>query len=73
MALRVPGDGAWRLSTKDELESIVENCRVGEGKKPAIDEDVFPATALMAYWTSTSSGPSYAWHVDFRWGISAWQ
>jgi hypothetical protein len=69
MALRVPGDSAWRLPTKDELDSIVEqSC-----KKPAIDEDVFPNTALMAYWSSTPSGPSYAWHVNFRWGISAWQ
>jgi hypothetical protein len=69
MALRVPGDSAWRLPTKDELDSIVAlDC-----KKPAIDEDVFPDTALMAYWTSTPSGPSYAWHVNFRWGISAWQ
>jgi uncharacterized protein DUF1566 len=69
MALRVPGDGAWRLPTKDELDSIVES----DCKKPAIDENVFPDTALMAYWTSTPSGPSYAWHVNFRWGISAWQ
>jgi hypothetical protein len=69
MALRVPGDSAWRLPTKEELDSIVEwDC-----KKPAINEDVFPGTALMAYWTSTPSGPSYAWHVNFRWGISAWQ
>lgn len=69
MALRVPGDRAWRLPTKDELDTIVEwTC-----KKPAIDEEVFPGTALMAYWTSTPSGPSYAWHINFRWGISAWQ
>jgi Protein of unknown function (DUF1566) len=69
MALRIPGDSAWRLPTKDELDSIVEwDC-----KKPAINEDVFPDTALMAYWSSTPSGPSYAWHVNFRWGISAWQ
>jgi uncharacterized protein DUF1566 len=69
MALRVPDDSAWRLPTKDELDSIVEpDC-----KKPAINEDVFPDTALMAYWSSTPSGPSYAWHVNFRCGISTWQ
>ena len=66
MALRVPGDNAWRLPTKDELDGIVES----DCKKPAINEDVFPDTALMAYWTSTPSGPSYAWRVNFRWGIS---
>jgi Protein of unknown function (DUF1566) len=69
MALRVPCDGCWRLPTKDELDSIVESTC----KKPAIDEQVFPGTALMAYWSSTPSGPSYAWHVNFRWEISAWQ
>jgi len=74
MALRVPGDSAWRLPTKDELDSIVES----SCKKPAINEDVFPGTALMAYWSSTPSGPSYAWpsyawHINFRWGIAAWQ
>ena len=62
----VPGDNAWRLPTKDELDGIVES----DCKKPAINEDVFPDTALMAYWTGTPSGPSYAWHVNFRWGIS---
>jgi Protein of unknown function (DUF1566) len=69
MALRVSGDSGWRLPTKDELDSIVAR----DCKKPAINEDVFPGTALMGYWTSTPSGPSYAWHVNFRWGISAWQ
>ena len=69
MALRVPGDNGWRLPSKDELDTIVEwHC-----KKPAIDEEVFPGTALIAYWSSTPSGPSYAWHINFRWGISAWQ
>jgi Protein of unknown function (DUF1566) len=69
MSLRVPGDDAWRMPTQDELDSIVDS----SCKKPAIDEGVFPGTALMGYWTSTPSGPSYAWHVNFGWGISAWQ
>ena len=38
--LRLPGNIAWRLRQKDELESIVAtNC-----KRPAIDETVFPDT-----------------------------
>jgi len=62
------GDAAWRLPQKDELQSIVaSNC-----KRPAIDETVFPATASMQYWTSTQSGPSYAWIVFFRTGMSTW-
>ena len=39
MALRVPGDGGWRLPSKEDLDSIVEwSC-----KKPAIDEASSPA------------------------------
>ncbi len=68
MALHLPGDDAWRLPQKDELESIVAiNC-----KKPAIDETVFPATPSVQYWTSTVSGPSYARIVFFRTGMSTW-
>jgi hypothetical protein len=58
-----------RLPTKDEFDTIVEwNC-----KKPAIDEEVFPRHGIDAHWSSTPSGSSYAWHINFRWGISAWQ
>lgn len=38
MSLRVPGDNAWRMPTKDELDSIADaSC-----KKPSVNEDVFP-------------------------------
>jgi hypothetical protein len=68
MRLRLPGDAAWRLPRKDELESIVAtNC-----KRPAIDETVFPDTPSIQYWTGTPTGPSYAWVVFFRTGISTW-
>jgi hypothetical protein len=68
MALKVQGDGTWRVPQKEELESIVAtNC-----KKPAINEEVFPGTPWMRYWTSTASGPSHAWVVFFRTGMSTW-
>jgi hypothetical protein len=68
MALQVQGDGSWRVPGKDELGSIVAtNC-----KKPAINEEVFPGTPSMRYWTSTLSGPSYAWLVFFRTGMTTW-
>jgi len=69
MSLRISGDASWRLPSIQELNSIVDvDC-----KKPAIDESAFPNTAHMAYWSSTPTGPSYAWHVNFRWGVEAWQ
>ena len=44
MGLRLPGNIAWRLPQKDELESIVAtNC-----KRPAIDETVFPETPSIS-------------------------
>ena len=66
MGLRLAGNPAWRLPQKDELGSIVAtNC-----KRPAINETVFLETPSIQYWTSTTSGPSYAWVVFFR--CSSW-
>lgn len=68
MALHPKGDANWRLPQRDELQSIVaSNC-----KRPAINEDVFPGTPSIQYWTSTASGPSYAWVVFFRTGMPTW-
>lgn len=68
MALHPAGDNAWRVPTRDELESIVAtNC-----KRPSIDENVFPGTASTQYWTSTVNGPSHAWIVFFRTGMTTW-
>jgi hypothetical protein len=66
--LHLQGDANWRLPQRDELQSIVaSNC-----KKPAINETVFPGTPSIQYWTSTASGPSYAWVVFFRTGMPTW-
>ena len=68
MGWRLPGNVAWRGPQKDELETIVAtNC-----KRPAIDETVFPDTPSIQDWTSTPTGPSYAWVVFFRTGLSTW-
>jgi hypothetical protein len=68
MALHSPGTADWRLPQRDELQSIVApNC-----KKPAINDTVFPGTPSIQYWTSTASGPSYAWVVFFRTGMPTW-
>jgi len=68
IGLRLQGNANWRLPQRDELQSIVAaNCR-----RPAIDERVFPGTPSIQYWTSTASGPSYAWVVFFRTGMPTW-
>jgi hypothetical protein len=68
MGLHLQGDANWRLPQRDELQSIVaHNC-----KRPAIDETLFPGTPSIQYWTSTASGPAYAWVVFFRTGMPTW-
>ena len=68
MGLHPESDANWRLPQRDELQSIVApNC-----KRPAINETVFPGTPSIQYWTSTVSGPSYAWVVFFRTGMATW-
>ena len=68
MGLHLQRDADWRLPQRDELQSIVApNC-----KKPAINDVVFPGTPSIQYWTSTASGPSYAWVVFFRTGMPTW-
>ena len=68
MGLHVPNNAAWRLPQRDELQSIVDH----RCKRPAIDDAVFPATPSIQYWTSTISGPSYAWIIFFRTGTPTW-
>jgi len=68
MGLDSAGDANWRLPQRDELQTIVApNC-----KRPAINEAVFPGTPSIQYWTSTATGPSYAWVVFFRTGMATW-
>jgi len=68
MGLHLQREGSWRLPQRDELQGIVaSNC-----KRPAIDETLFPGTPSIQYWTSTASGPSYAWVVFFRTGMPTW-
>ena len=65
--LSLAGSG-WRLPTKLELESIVDDTRVS----PAIDPTAFPSTPSAYFWSSSpyvgSSG--YAWFVNFNGGVS---
>lgn len=58
------GAGGWRLPTLDELASVVEKTCT----RPAIDPEVFPATAPGVFWSATSDGRNddYAWNIHFR-------
>ena len=56
----------WRLPSKNELESIVEeSCH-----SPAINDSIFPATPAAFFWSSSPyAGFSRgAWSVDFGFG-----
>jgi hypothetical protein len=60
----------WRLTSINELRSIVERCRA----QPAVNRQVFPDTLSSAFWTATpSAGVSTdARDVDFRYGGDNW-
>jgi hypothetical protein len=56
----------WRLPTRRELLSIVDNGQ----SDPAIDVNYFPNSASAHFWSSTpyADQESSAWNVFFRYG-----
>lgn len=63
--------GGWRLSTIEELESIVDDTTVN----PAIDVTAFAGTPNAWFWSSspyadTLNAPGTAWGVFFSHGYS---
>lgn len=60
--------GGWRLPSKAELESLVDDSRVA----PAIDLNAFPSTLPSGFWSSSPSAGSSdsAWYVGFYYGHS---
>lgn len=67
--LRLGGHSDWRLPTRVELLTLVDDTR----HSPAIDTDAFPNTPSDWFWTSTAYAPSptdYAWFVLFDSGSS---
>ena len=69
-AVTLGGFNDWRLPTRQELLTLVDDTRFG----PAIDTAAFPRCKSAWYWTSTSwagSPASAAWVVYFGHGYSA--
>jgi hypothetical protein len=67
--LTLAGTG-WRLPTKAELESLIDDTRYS----PAIDTTAFPATSPDPFWTSSASASSTTgdiWFIDFNHGMSS--
>lgn len=66
--LRLGGHDDWRLPTRAELLTLVDDTRYS----PAIDTDAFPDTPNTWFWTSTgyAGDKAYAWVVDFGDGNS---
>jgi hypothetical protein len=57
------GSTGWRLPTRKELQTIIDESRTD----PAIDPTAFPDTPAGAFWSSSPvvGSPSYAWNVYF--------
>ena len=67
--LRLGGHDDWRLPTRTELLTLVDDTRCS----PAIDTDAFPNTPNTWFWTSTAyaGDKDYAWVVGFDAGRSS--
>ncbi len=64
------GANDWRLPSRQELHSIVNQGRGG----PSVDITYFPNTASKGYWTSTPVAAQIfnAWYVNFEYGWDYW-
>jgi len=58
------GRNDWRMPSRDELLTLVDQRRIGKG--PTMDPDYFPGTVAAEYWAGTSFTmyPQGAWVVD---------
>lgn len=65
-SLEFAGYSDWRLPSKNELESIVEE----RCYSPAINDKVFPDTPSVFFWSSSpfAGFSGGAWSVDFGFG-----
>jgi hypothetical protein len=60
------GGNDWRLPSRKELVSIVDNGRFN----PAIDLNYFPNTSIVGYWSASpyADQKNQAWQVIYRFG-----
>jgi hypothetical protein len=67
--LRLAGHADWRLPTRAELLTLVDDTR----HAPAIDTEAFPSCKKDWYWASTPAAWSsdYAWIVNFGSGCAS--
>jgi hypothetical protein len=60
-------DGHWRVPTRDELTTLIDENRTHRGLSPTLDVDAFPNMnpSQMTYWSSSTNGLYVGWGVSF--------
>ena len=63
------GNETWRLPTKEELSTLIDDDRKRQNVKPTINVEAFPAmdSDKLLYWTS-DGGEDGCWYVGFAIG-----
>lgn len=58
------GRNDWRMPSRDELLTLLDSSRIGQGA--AMDPDYFPGAAAAEYWAGTTFRmyPQGAWAID---------
>ncbi|WP_283744847.1 DUF1566 domain-containing protein [Sideroxydans sp. CL21] len=66
------GNEVWRVPSKEELSTLIDQKKAESNQRPAIDDTTFPDMDVrnLSYWSSTTDGVLGGWFVPFDGGAA---